>query len=245
MTVRRFFGNPLQGRGVARLWLPTTLYNKVLDNDNQSYIMRVMFRDRPVRSRLARVPVLREHAIEDLRFIRETMERSASFTAVPGWGGAAMGITALAAAIVAAQQTTPGAWLVTWLIEAAVASTIGAWTLSLKARAGRVPLFSGSGRRFTLGLCPPLVAGALLTAVLYRAGLVSILPGVWLLLYGAGVATGGAFSVRIVPVMGLCFMAAGGVALFSPLAWGNWLMGAGFGGFQIICGIIIARRYGG
>ena len=85
--------------------------------------MSVMFRDRPVRSRLARLPVLREHAIEDLRFIRETMERSASFTAVPGWGGAAMGITALAAAIVAAQQTTPGAWLVTWLIEAAAGSS--------------------------------------------------------------------------------------------------------------------------
>src|SRR5438034_9084048 len=104
------FRQPAPGQGgVARLWLPTTLYDKVLDNDNQSYIIRVMFRDRPVRSRLARVPILREHAIEDLRFIRETMERSASFTAVPGWGGAAMGITALAAAIVAAQQTTPGA----------------------------------------------------------------------------------------------------------------------------------------
>ena len=126
--------------------------------------MSVMFRDRPVRSRLARVPVLREHAIEDLRFIRETMERSASFTAVPGWGGAAMGITALVAAIVASRQTAPGAWLVIWLIEAAVASAIGAWTLSRKARAGRIPLFSGSGRRFTLGLCPPLVAGGSLTS---------------------------------------------------------------------------------
>src|SRR3989454_6503791 len=158
-----------------------------------------MFRDRSVRFHLARPPVLRDRAIEDLRFIRETMERSASFTAVPGWGGAAMGITALGAAIVASQQTTPGAWLVTWLIEAALASTIGAWTLSLKARARRIPLFSRSGRRFTLGLCPPLVAGALLTAVLYRAGLVSILPGVWLLLFGAGGATRGAVSVRVVP----------------------------------------------
>jgi hypothetical protein len=204
-----------------------------------------MFRDRPVRTRLGRAPVLREHAIENLRFIRETMERSASFTAVPGWGGAAMGITALGAALVAARQTSPGAWLATWLVEAALASAIGAWTLGRKARAGGVPVLSGSGRRFALGLCPPLVAGALLTAVLYRAGLLSVLPGLWLLMYGAGVATGGAFSVKIVPVMGLCLMAAGAVALFAPLAWGNWLMGAGFGGLQIICGIIIARRYGG
>ena len=204
-----------------------------------------MLPDRPLRSRRLRAPVLREHALENLRFIRETMERSASFTAVPGWGGAAMGVTALAAAIVASRQTTPLAWLGTWLVEAAVAIAIGAWTLLRKARAAKVPIFSGSGRKFALSLCPPLVAGALLTAVLYRAGLVSVLPGLWLLLYGAGVVTGGAFSVRIVPVMGLSLMAVGVVALLAPAVWGNWLMGAGFGGFQMVCGIIIARRYGG
>ena len=204
-----------------------------------------MFRDRPVRSRLVRAPVLREHAIENLRFIRETMERSASFTAVPGWGGAAMGITALAAAIVASRQPTAARWLVTWLIEAAVAIGIGAWTLSRKARAARVPVLSASGRRFTLCLCPPLLAGALLTVVLYRAGLFSILPGLWLLMYGAAVATGGAFSVKIVPVTGLCLMGTGALALLAPPAWGDWFMGAGFGGLQIIWGIIIARRYGG
>jgi hypothetical protein len=204
-----------------------------------------MLPDRPLRSHRRRAPALRDHAIENLRYIRETMERSASFTAVPGWGGAAMGLTALAAAVVAARQVTPLAWLTTWLVEAGVAIAIGAWTVRRKARAARVPIFSGSGRKFALSLCPPLVAGGLLTVILYRAGLVTILPGLWLLLYGAGVVTGGAFSVRIVPVMGLGLMAVGAVALLAPAAWGNVLMGAGFGVFQMVCGVIIARRYGG
>jgi hypothetical protein len=106
-------------------------------------------------------------------------------------------------------------------------------------------VFSYSGRRFVLSYVPPLAVGALLTLVLVRAGLHSALPGTWLLLYGTGVVTGGAFSVRVVPIMGLCFMVLGAVALLAPPAWADWLLAVGFGGLHIIFGLIIARRYGG
>jgi hypothetical protein len=204
-----------------------------------------MLRQHHYHSRFRTVPSVRQHAIENLRFIRETMERSTSFTAVPGWGGVAMGVTAVAAAALAAKQPDSQRWLSVWLLEGAVAFALGGWAAVRKARAAELPILSGAGRKFALSLLPPVVAGGLLTAALDRAGLIRPLPGLWLLSYGAGVLTAGAFSVRVVPVMGLCFMAAGAMALFSPVSWGNYLLGAGFGGLHLLFGMIIARRYGG
>ena len=206
-----------------------------------------MFPDSPktARPRSHTSAAVRERAFENLRFIRETLERSASFTAVPGWGGVAVGVSALGAAVVASRPASPQAWLTTWLAEAVVAFLLGGSAVIRKARAARLPVLTGAGRKFALSLFPPLVAGALLTAALSRAGMFGTLPGVWLLLYGAGVVAAGAFSVRIVPIMGLCFMLAGIAALFSPFAWANALLAAGFGGLHILFGAIIARRYGG
>ena len=208
-------------------------------------MLAVMFNRSRHHPRFRPVPGVRQHAIENLRFIRETMERSAAFTAVPGWGGLMMGLTAIAASLFAARQVTPQSWLAVWLAEGALAFAIGGWAVVRKARAADVPLLSGAGRKFALSLLPPVAAGALLTAALYHFGVIEVLPGLWLLTYGAGILTAGAFSVRVVPVMGLCFMTAGAAALFCPAAWGNWFLAAGFGGLHILFGLIIARGYGG
>jgi hypothetical protein len=188
---------------------------------------------------------LDDHARDNLRFIRETMERASSFTAVPGWGGVAMGITAIGAAAVASRQPGAVSWLITWLAEAAVAFGIASFTTLTKARRANVPILAGPGRKFALSFAPPVFVAALLTVILFRAGLIWAIPGVWLLLYGTAVITGGAFSIRVVPLMGLCFMVLGTVALFSPANWGNILLAAGFGGLHIIFGAVIARNYGG
>jgi len=188
---------------------------------------------------------LHDRALDNLRYIRQTMERAGSFTAVPGWGQVGVGVTALVAALLAARQPTPELWLATWLGEAVVALGIGGSTMVRKAFAVNDPLLSGPGRRAGLSFLPPMVVGGLLTVALFRAGLWHALPGTWLLLYGTGFVTGGAFSVRIVPVMGVCFMTVGAVALLGPATWGNWLMAAGFGGLHIVFGTIIARRHGG
>ncbi|MGO9128425.1 MAG: hypothetical protein ACLQIS_01765 [Bryobacteraceae bacterium] len=183
--------------------------------------------------------------MDNLRFIRETMERATAFTAVSGWGLVMVGATAIGAAFLARRVSSPGGWLTIWLAEALLALAIAGGGTLRKARASKMPLFSMPGKRFALSFSPPMVVGALLTAVLYRAGLASALPGVWMLLYGTGIVTGGAFSVRIVPVMGLCFMAQGAAALFLPVSWGAGLMVAGFGGLHVLFGIVIARKYGG
>lgn len=199
----------------------------------------------PIRPRNSDPLALEARAMDNLRYIRETMEGAASFTAVPGWGGMLMGITALGAAFIASVQPTPVLWLGVWIVEAAVSCLIGAVAMLQKARKADTPLLSQPGRRFALSLSPPLVAGALLTLFLFRAGSVALLPGLWLLLYGAGVVTGGAFSVRVVPAMGVAFMALGAAALFSPAAWGDAYMAVGFGGLHLIFGAIIAWRHGG
>ncbi|MCG3163230.1 MAG: hypothetical protein JMDDDDMK_04615 [Acidobacteria bacterium] len=203
----------------------------------------------PLRSRDSEIeseaPSLHGRAMDNLRFIRETMERASSFTAVPGWGGVAIGVTALIAALIASRVRDEHEWMWVWAWELPLALLIGGWTMKRKAGVAQLKLLSAPGRKFTLSLTPPLVAGALLSVALARAGAYDALPGTWMLLYGAGVVTGGAFSVRVVPVMGLCFMGFGALALFIPIEWGNFLMAAGFGGLHVVFGTIIARRHGG
>jgi len=211
-----------------------------------------MFDPRPHRIRRARHLVdthssgtLSPNLADDLRYIRDTMERSVAFTAVSGWGQVLIGATAVAAAILAARQVSSFSWLRVWLAEAILAISIALLSCSWKANRRGLPLFSGPARKVAVSLAPPLIAGAFLTFLLFRAGLNSALPPAWLLLYGAGIMTGGAFSVAIVPVMGLFFMLLGGLAVLAPAAWGDWFLAAGFGGLHIIFGFLIARRHGG
>jgi hypothetical protein len=183
--------------------------------------------------------------MDNLLYIRRTLERAGEFTAVPGVGGMLMGSTALAAAWIAGPRTNSPRWLEVWLAEAVVALLVGIAAAAHKSKRVRIPLLSGPGRKFIAGLAPAMVTGAILTLVLFRQGVPAVLPGVWLLLYGAGVVSGGAASVRVVPAMGALFMLAGGVALFLPAASGDLLLAAGFGGLHIVFGTIIAVKYGG
>jgi len=188
---------------------------------------------------------MRVHAMDHLAFIRQTMERAGAFTAISGKGQTVVGLIGLAAAVVAERQADSGAWLAVWLVAAVFAVVVASMGIRMKARAMGMPVLSGPGRRFALGFAPPLVAGAVLTVALYGAGASAMLPGVWLLLFGAAVVAGGALSVPPVPVMGGCFMALGVVALMAPAAWGTWLLGLGFGLLHVGFGILIAVKYGG
>jgi hypothetical protein len=190
-------------------------------------------------------PALHDRAMDNLRYIRETMERATAFTGISGWGEIVIGITALLASGIAALQATFYAWLSVWIAEGLISLLIAGWSMDRKARAIEMPLGSGPARKAVFSLTPPMIAGGLLTIVLVQAGLTNSIPGVWLLLYGTGVITGGMYSVRVVPVMGICLMALGALALFAPPAFANWFMAAGFGGLHVVFGAIIVRKYGG
>lgn len=191
------------------------------------------------------------------------MERTSEFTAVPGWGGVMMGITAIIAAFVAHQQPTVVGWMSVWAAEALIGFTIGVWATTHKARKHGVPLLSGQGRKFLLGLLPAVLTGIALTLAMYgfdvgptkeyfvQQGVVEarasmqLLPGLWLMIYGAGVIAAGMFSIRLIPMMGGLFMLVGALALIAPAAWGGLFMGIGFGGLHIAFGAYIAQKYGG
>ena len=233
-----------------------TLHRKALRNEPP------FMPDRPALRRQAPPAPPAQAAHAHLRFIRETMARAATFTAVPGWGGVAMGTTALGAALLAHEQATVEGWMRVWAAEALVGFAVGAFATAVKARRHRTPLLSGQGRKFLLGLLPTLLAAVALTLAVYgydvgaagepfaRQSLdatvsLRLLPGLWLMLYGAGVIAAGMFSVRLVPMMGCAFLLLGALALLAPAAWGDGFMAAGFGGLQVAFGLLIARQHGG
>jgi hypothetical protein len=201
---------------------------------------------RPCRRKIFRPkPAEDPAALEHLQVIRETMERSATFTAVPGWGFCGMGVTALLAGPIALRQATAQGWLAVWLGEALLAATIALVTMHYKAARLRTHMLSISGRRLFIGLLPALAAGGLLTIALMWSGPLRLIPGVWLVLYGVAVMQAGAFSVRTVPAMGIAFVALGAVALPLPWLWANVVLTSGFAFLHISFGILIARRHGG
>ncbi len=187
---------------------------------------------------------LHARAAENLHYIRETMRSAEAFTSVPGKGGVAMGVVGTVAALLASRTGLQDGMLV-WISAAPVAAVVGGGFMMAKARLQNVALSGLIARRFFVGLAPPLLVAVVLTWLLLTRGAAEIVPSMWLMLYGAGVISGGAFSVRLVVVMGICFVALGVLAAITPLAWANLWLGLGFGGLHMAFGVIIARRYGG
>lgn len=173
------------------------------------------------------------------------MEQAGTFTAIPGYGAIAVGITAVAAALIAGDDVTKPRWLVAWLAEAAIAAAIAGFAILRKASASSAPLNAAPTRRFALAFAPALIAGAVLTYVFWTHGFRMPVAPMWLLLYGTAVTAGGALSVRIVPIMGITFALLGTAGFFLPDAFVPHLLTVGFGLLHIGFGAVIARNYGG
>ncbi|HEX3867809.1 MAG TPA: hypothetical protein VHV78_13700 [Gemmatimonadaceae bacterium] len=199
----------------------------------------------PLRPRRSDPPEIHVRAMDNLRYIRGMMERAGTFTAVSGWGEIVIGLTAIGAAIIASRQSLPWAWAATWLAEAGIAAGISVASMTVKAHLANVPMISGPIRKLILSFSPPIIVGAVLTGVLVHRGSYELLPGVWMLLYGAAVVSAGTYSVRSVPVMGAAFMLAGAATLVAPIAWTTALMIVAFGGLHVVFGAWIAWRHGG
>lgn len=226
--------------------LPHDLRRKVLDTWEGRCLHWPMPAPRP-RQAAERPPVpLHDRALDNLHFIRATMERAAGVTAVSGWGIAAAGLVGTVAGLLARQAPDDATRLVTWLLAAPVAVALSTVGIVWKARrSGESPALAGAARKLAVAFTPPLCAGALLTFACWRAGALAVVPAIWLLLYGTGVVAAGAWSVRAVPAMGAAFIALGTAAVLAPAAWGDALLLAGFGTLHLGFGLYIARHHGG
>jgi len=188
---------------------------------------------------------LHDRAALDLQFIRATMERAGTFTAVSGLGYILIGTSAVAATIAAARTSSFSQWLTVWAIELVIAVAIALVTISAKARRLGMPLATGAGRKLILVFTPVMAAGGALTLAISRAGARELLPGTWLAIYGAAVIAGGVYSIPPVPILGAAILFVGLSSLLFPAIPGDVAMALGFGVLHIIGGVIIARRHGG
>lgn len=184
-------------------------------------------------------------AAENLRYIRSTIEAASTFTTVPGKGCIAMGAAALAAVALESVPSLAAHWFPIWLAAAVVSCTIALFFMEAKAKAQGLSLRRSVAWRFFLTLAPSFVAGGILTAALIDAVDRDVIAGIWLLMYGAGIAACGVFSIPVVLIAGFAFMGLGTVALAAPAAWAPLLMAAGFGGVHLVLGAIIWRDHGG
>lgn len=184
-------------------------------------------------------------AAEHLRYIRNTIEAAQTFTTIPGKGCIAMGAAGLLAAALEILPLLDGHWLPLWLAAAVLSAAVALYFMEEKARSQGLSLRRAVATRFFLTLAPSFVAGGVLTVALMDVVGREVIAGIWLLLYGVGIAACGLFSIGIVLIAGFAFMGLGTVALAAPSEWAPWLLGAGFGGIHLVLGALIVRDHGG
>lgn len=191
------------------------------------------------------IPIsIETRALGTLAYIKRSIESSGSM-AVPGTAGVVMGCIGMLAAIAASTPHWAAHWAAIWMLGGATAFVSGGALMAREAAQSGHARYLGPVRKFLLCLCPALFAGAVLTGVLWRAGLTSLLPGTWLLLYGCAVLSAStvtiASTMRLIGIMGALFVVLGCCAFVSPPKLHTALLGVGFGVLHIVFGLLVGR----
>ncbi len=188
---------------------------------------------------------IESRALGTLAYIRASIESSSSMD-VPGMAGIVMGLIGVLAALVVSVPRWSSEWLAIWLVAAILALLLGGALVARQVAQRGHARYWGPARRFLLCLCPALMAGAVLTFVLWDAGLSGVIPGMWLLLYGCAVLSASTVTTagvaRLICIMGMMFAALGAAAFLLPAAAHNSMLGLGFGAVHIVFGILIGRQ---
>jgi hypothetical protein len=187
---------------------------------------------------------LHSHALSTLNYIRTSIDAAGTF-AVPGSAGIAMGTAGVAATFLSTIHWLSAYWILIWIVAAVGAAAVGSMRIARQSARGELTLYRGPTRKFIFCLCPALLAGAVLTAVLAQVGEARLIPGTWLLLYGCAVLSttlmSAASTARLLGTMGGLFILLGVLAFELPERWHNLILGVGFGALHLIFGVLIGR----
>jgi predicted lysophospholipase L1 biosynthesis ABC-type transport system permease subunit len=207
-------------------------------------------------------PPAAEEAQENLRMIRELMERSTKYSTFSGLSGVLVGLIAIAGCAVQA-FVLPRYWpehpvrgfLINWILVVALALLVDFVLTKRRAPLVGKHIRSRLGKQMILAAAPGLGIGVLTTIVLIPWLMDFVYPA-WMLCYGAAVCAVGIFSQREVRRLGWSFLVTGAVTLLLlrftdlwPYIWERSYLGLGmtalsFGGFHIIYGLVMWRRGG-
>ena len=181
---------------------------------------------------------LDSHALGTLQYIRASID-AAGLLAVPGSAGIAMGAIGITATVLASLKALAPYWLEVWLIAGLVAIAFGTALMTHQLVIHGTVLYRGPLRKFLMCLCPPLLVGAVLTWQLWLRAEFTLIPGIWLLMYGCAVMAASTLTRRALAVMGALLAVLGVIALQVPVSFQNAMLGLGFGGLHLLFGILI------
>jgi len=211
-----------------------------------------------------------ERAAEELKVIRQLMQRPVRYSTQSGLSGIVAGCAALLGlaadwavcnAYAGSPRTAMRVNLGVWAGVFVVAFTAVCLITRLRERAQGMPFWSPVKMRILRAIAPPFLAGAGLTgAVMYRwyhgigPNEWGLIPSIWMAFYGVALWQVGEFSAIETRLLGVAFIAAAlPVAAFwqysipgtEPGTAPYWTLGATFGGFHLIYGAIVWVRHGG
>jgi len=191
---------------------------------------------------------IRSEAEENLRVIRNLMEKATIYRAVSAPGaliGGTCSVALLVFALVPSRSVEVVPFLGSWISVLAFTSLANFWLLHRDA-ARRGDAFISPGMRLALrAMLPALLGGGVCTFVQGEGGY-ALTASLWVLLYGISLLAAAHFAPKSINWLGRAFFVAGAALIASGACIFNWwrgadqtaiahgIMGATFGAFHLV-----------
>jgi hypothetical protein len=198
--------------------------------------------------------------LDDLKDIKDIMNRSSRFLSLSGLSGVFAGVFALGGAYLAygtvyksqdylgyrqADMSTETLTTLLLIALATVALAVGVGILltTREARKSNQKLWDAQTKRLMINLLIPLVTGGILCLMLLLTGYIGFVAPLTLIFYGLALVNASKYTLTEVRSLGLLEIGLGLLAVHF-IGYGLIFWAAGFGVLHIIYGIVMHIRYG-